>query len=293
MVSRGYSLPTVPATGLGYQSAGAGARFKPAIAQTQLVMDFGIRGKTALVTGGSAGIGEAVALALAREGVKLALGARNAQRLRAVEKRAKELGAADARGYQIDLEDPGSVAAMLAGARREFGEIEIAVLNGGGPRAGQFTGMTGADWDSAYRLLLRGMLDLTAELVPAMRARGWGRVVALTSTSVKQPIDTLVLSNTFRTALVAALRTLAVEVARDGVTINCIATGRIETGRLRELYDNDDSKLRQAASEVPIGRIAKPDEFAPMVAFLCSEPARYVTGQTISVDGGLTRGLFG
>jgi len=126
-----------------------------------------------------------------------------------------------------------------------------------------------------------------------MRARGWGRVVALTSTSVKQPIDTLVLSNAFRTALVAALRTLASEVARDGITVNCIATGRVDTSRLRELYRGDESKLRQAGAEVPIGRIATPQEFAPMVAFLCSEPARYVTGQTISVDGGLVRGLFG
>ncbi len=256
-------------------------------------MDFGIRAKTALVAGGSAGIGEAVALALAREGVKLALGARDRQRLAAVEARAKELGATGARSFALDLEDPASIAAMLAGVRREFGEVEIAVLNGGGPRQGRFSEMTFEDWDSAYRLLLRSMLGLTAELVAPMRARGWGRIVALTSTSVKQPIDALVLSNTFRTGLVAALRTLAVEVARDGVTVNCIATGRVETGRLRDLYGGDESKLRQAAAEVPIGRIAKPAEFAPMVAFLCSEPAGYVTGQTISVDGGLTRGLFG
>ena len=140
---------------------------------------------------------------------------------------------------------------------------------------------------------LRGMLMILERIVPPMRARGWGRVVALTSTSVKQPIDTLVLSNTFRTALVAALRTLATEVAGDGITINCIATGRIETDRLRELYGNDEQKLRDAGREVPIGRIATPQEFAPMAAFLCSEPARYVTGQTISVDGGLVRGLFG
>jgi 3-oxoacyl-[acyl-carrier protein] reductase len=256
-------------------------------------MDYGIRGKTALVTGGSSGIGEAVALALAREGVKLALGARDGARLRTVERHANELGAAQARSFELDLTDPASIATMLAGVRRELGEVEIAVLNGGGPPAGRFTEMAAPDWDAAYRLLLRSMLALVSEIVPAMRARGWGRIVALTSTSVKQPIDNLVLSNTFRTALVAALRTLAVEVARDGVTVNCIATGRIETGRLRELYDDDESKLRQAASEVPIGRIAKPDEFAPMVVFLCSEPSCYVTGQTISVDGGLTRGLFG
>jgi len=126
-----------------------------------------------------------------------------------------------------------------------------------------------------------------------MRANRWGRVVALTSSSVKQPIDNLVLSNAFRTGLVSALRTLAVEVARDGVTVNAIATGRVDTDRLRELYNFDELKMREAAREVPIGHIASPAEFAPTVAFLCSEPARYVTGQTISVDGGLVRGLFG
>jgi 3-oxoacyl-[acyl-carrier protein] reductase len=256
-------------------------------------VDFGIRGRTALVAGGSGGIGEAVALALAGEGVRLALGARNLERLEAVAREAKLRGAEDARGFRLDLEDRDSIEAMLAGVGSAFGDVDIAILNGGGPKAGRFTEMTPADWDTAYRLLMRSMLVLLERLVPPMRARRWGRIVALTSTSVKQPIDTLVLSNAFRTGLVSALRTLAVEIARDGVTVNCIATGRIETDRLRDLYDNDEKKLREAAREVPIGRIATPEEFAPMAAFLCSEPARYVTGQTISVDGGLVRGLFG
>jgi len=255
-------------------------------------MDLGIRGKTALVLGASSGIGEAVALALAAEGVKLALGARNRDQLQAAAQRAKTAGALDARGFEGDLQDPASIAAMLDGVRSAFGGVDIAVLNGGGPKAGRFSDVPLEDWDTAYRLLLRSMLILLDALVPAMRARKWGRVVALTSSAVKQPIDNLVLSNAFRTALVATLRTLAVEVARDGVTVNSIATGRIETERLRELYD-DDEKMRQAGNEVPIGRIATPQEFAPMVAFLCSEPALYVTGQTISVDGGLVRGLFG
>ncbi|MGA8575323.1 MAG: SDR family oxidoreductase [Candidatus Cybelea sp.] len=256
-------------------------------------MDLGIRGRTALVTGGSAGIGEAIALALAAEGVKLAIAARNLEKSAAVAVKGEALGATEARPFAVDLADPDSIAAMLERVRAAFGEVDIVVLNGGGPKPGRFSEMTASDWDVAYRLVMRSMLVLTESLVPAMRARRWGRMVALTSTSVKQPIDTLVLSNAFRTGLVAALRTLATEVARDGVTVNCIATGRIETGRLRALYGDDEQKLREAASEVPIGRIASPEEFAPMVAFLCSEPARYVTGQTISVDGGLVRGLFG
>lgn len=256
-------------------------------------MDLGLRGKTALVLGSSSGIGKAVALAIAREGATLALAARNAQQLEAVAREALALGAPAARGFFADVEDEHSLTQLVEGARAAFGAIDIAVLNGGGPKAGRFTDVTLQDWDSAYRLLLRGMLALIENLIGPMRERQWGRIVALTSSSVKQPIANLVLSNGFRTALVAALRTLATEVAADGVTVNCIATGRVETRRLRSLYGDDASALARAAEAIPIRRIASPDEFAPMVAFLCGEPARYVTGQTISVDGGLVRGLFG
>lgn len=256
-------------------------------------MDLRIAGKTALFTGASSGLGEAVALALASEGVKLALAARRIDRLETVAAKARELGAPEARGFELDLQAPDSVASAIAAVNGTCGHPDILVLNGGGPKAGRFGDLTLADWDGAYRLLLRGMLELLAAAVPPMRAKRWGRVVALTSTSVKQPIDNLLLSNAFRTALVATLRTLAVDVAPDGVTVNSIATGRIETARLRSLYGDDDAKLRAAGSEVPIGRIATPAEFAPLAVFLCGEPAGYVTGQTISVDGGLTRGLFG
>lgn len=256
-------------------------------------MDLRIRGRAALVLGASSGLGEAIALSLAGQGVRLGLAARRTGELEAVAAKAKELGALEARGFALDLRDPESVAAMHAAFRDTFGDAEIAVLNGGGPKPGRFTELSLADWDDAYALLLRGMLQLLEAIVPPMRARGWGRIVALTSTSVKQPIDALALSNVFRTALVSALRTLATEVARDGVTVNSIATGRVETARLRALYGNDEAQLRGASSEVPAGRIASPEEFAPMAVFLCGDPASYVTGQTISVDGGLTRGLFG
>lgn len=255
-------------------------------------MDLKIRGRTALVLGASSGLGEAVALGLAGEGVRLGLAARRSDQLEAVAAEARKRGAPDACGFAFDVTDSGSVAAMHGAFRAGFGDPDIVILNAGGPKAGRVSELTLDDWDAGYRLLLRGMLQLLSAVVPPMRAGRWGRIVALTSTAVKQPIETLALSNAFRTALVATLRTLATEAASDGVTVNAIATGRVETARLRALYGDDES-LREAGSEVPIGRVASPAEFAPMAVFLCGEPAGYVTGQTISVDGGLTRGLFG
>ncbi len=285
MGSLGYRRPSsVPATGQEYQSGRREAR--PA-------MDLGIRGRGALVLGASDGIGETIALALAGEGVNLALSARRGERLESVARRATELGSSRTHAITVDLEDDRSIQRMIDGVQRDFGAVDIVVLNGGGPGAGRFSDVAVDRWDTAYRLIVRSMVRVTKAVVPPMRQRRWGRIVALTSTSVKQPIETLVLSNAFRTALVGALRTLAGEVARDGITVNCIATGRVDTARLRALYQDDEQQLERAGAEVPIGRIASPQEYAPLIVFLCGEPARYITGQTISIDGGLVRGLFG
>jgi 3-oxoacyl-[acyl-carrier protein] reductase len=252
-------------------------------------MELGIRGRVALVGGASSGIGEAVALALAAEGATVALAARRVGRLGDVAREAQRRGATDARAFEADLEDADSIARLVAGVRAAFGPIGILVVNSGGPKPGTFVGLQLPDWDAGYRAVLRGALSLIELVLPDMKAANWGRIVALTSSSVKQPIPGLALSNTFRTALVAALKTLSVEVARDGITVNAIATGRVLTDRLRELYPDDDALHEAAATEIPMGRVAKPEEFAPLVAFLCGEPARYVTGQTIAIDGGLIR----
>ena len=255
-------------------------------------MDLGIRGRVALVLGASAGIGEAIALSLAAEGVSLAAAARRREKLESVAQRAKDAGATDARAFEVDLSDANSIAALLRDVNDAFGAIDILVLNGGGPKPGTFTKMSLEDWDAGYQTVLRCMLELTNAVLPAMTARGWGRIVALTSSSVKQPIPTLTLSNAFRTALVAALKTLSIEVAQHGITVNSIATGRVLTDRLRQLYPDETAMHAAARADVPIGRVAEPAEFAPLVTFLCSEPARYVTGQTIAIDGGLIKSLF-
>ncbi|HTZ54423.1 MAG TPA: SDR family oxidoreductase [Candidatus Acidoferrum sp.] len=255
-------------------------------------MDLGIRGRVALVTGASSGIGEAIALALAAEGVSLAVGARRHDRLQKVADRAKLAGATDARAFEVDLDNSSSVERMLAGVKDAFGNPDILVLNGGGPKPGTYSALSLEDWDAGYRGVLRSMLEMTSGVLPGMTANGWGRIVALTSSSVKQPIPNLTLSNAFRTALVSALKTLSIEVAKDGITVNSIATGRVDTDRLRHLYPDDAAMTAAAKADVPIGRVATPAEFAPMVAFLCSEPARYITGQTIAIDGGLIKALY-
>lgn len=255
-------------------------------------MNTDIAGRIALVTGASAGLGQAVALQLAAQGVTLALAARRVDRLERLAATAKERGAADARAFHVDQSDPATIEKLLSDVRSAFGKIDILIANGGGPKPGTFLEVDLADWDRAYGSTLRSMLQLVYGVAPQMREAKWGRIVALTSMSVKEPMPKLVLSNALRSALVSALKTLSVEVAPDGVTINSIATGRILTDRLLQLYGSEAEVHAAAERDVPMRRVGTPEEFAPLVTFLCSEASRYITGQTIAVDGGSSKALF-
>jgi len=253
-------------------------------------MDLGIRGRLALVTGASSGLGRACALALAAEGARLAIGARRMELLEAVAAEARAAGSAEAHAYALDLSDPASIDATLAAMRDRQGDAEIVIANSGPPKAGAAANLTLADWDAAYGPTMRSMLQIVYAVLPAMRERGWGRVVNLSSSAIKTPIPNLALSNAFRAGLLGALKTLSREVAADGVTINVIATGKIATDRARSFYGEPGAWEKQQR-DIPFGRFGTPEEFAPLVAFLCGEGARYISGATFAIDGGLAPNL--
>jgi len=247
-------------------------------------MDLGIAGKTALVTGASRGIGLAVARALAAEGVHLVVAARDETVLRA--------SAAGFGGIAIaaDVSRAEDVARLVEEATLVAGPPEILVINAGGPAPG-LAAETGDDaWARASELTLMSAVRLARAVIPAMRVRRWGRILCVTSMSVRAPIPNLVLSNAYRAAVTAFAKTLAREVAPDGITVNLVAPGPTDTDRVRQLWPDPDS-LAAAVAIVPAGRLVTPDEVAAAVVFLASVPAAMITGQTVLVDGGSVSAL--
>jgi 3-oxoacyl-[acyl-carrier protein] reductase len=251
-------------------------------------VDLGIDGRVALVMGASRGLGRAVAEALAREGTCVAIVSR---KLDQAEHAAAEIGDG-ARGFAADATEPETLAALVADVEDALGPIEILVTNTGGPPVGDPLGLTSEQWETAYRSLVLAPLELIGAVAPGMRERGWGRIVNITSVAVREPIEGLVLSNSHRAAAVGLFKTLARQLAPDGVLLNSVAPGRIATDRLAELSGSSVEELREAPQpDIPLGRLGTPEEFAAAVVFLCSQRASYVTGASLVVDGGLTRGV--
>ncbi|MBS1265423.1 MAG: 3-oxoacyl-[acyl-carrier-protein] reductase FabG [Acidimicrobiaceae bacterium] len=246
-------------------------------------MDLGIAGRTALVTGASGGLGLASAQALASAGVRVALVARSIDRLNA----AAATVDGDPVTITADLSQPGDIDDMLTTSREALGDIDILVANAGGPPPGNFASTDLGAYPAALQLNLLSTVAMCKALIPSMQERGWGRVVAITSISVRQPIDQLILSNTARAGLTAFLKTTATEVAPDGVTVNTVQPGLHATDRLTQLYDD----LDVVASQLPTGVLGDPGDFGRVVAFVCSESARSITGASIPVDGGTAKGL--
>jgi len=248
-------------------------------------MDLGIDGRVALVLGASRGLGRAIAEALAREGARVAVASRSGG---ALEELASGIGE-DAAALAVDTGDADAVAALPGQVEEALGPVEILVLNTGGPPGGGALDNDLGEWLAAYRSLVLAPVILARACVPGMRERGWGRIVNVSSTSIREPIANLTLSNANRMAAAGFLATLAREVAADGITVNTVATGRFGTERLRSLYGSEEEAAEQARADVPAGRLGRPHEYGDLVAFVCSERAAYLTGTVIPLDGGLTR----
>jgi 3-oxoacyl-[acyl-carrier protein] reductase len=248
-------------------------------------VDLGLEGRTAIVCGASQGMGLATAEALAAEGANVAMFAR---RRDVLEREAERLGALAVRG---DLTSPLHLERLVETTVAAFGGVDVLVLNGGGPPPGPAVGTTAEQVEEAVGLLLTPHVQLVDLCLPHLRASGRGRIVAIESSSVREPIPNLVLSNAVRPGVVGWLKTLAREVAADRVTVNVIAPGRIDTERVRDVY-GPDGPSESALEAIPARRLGRPGEIAAAVCFLASEPASYVTGAVLPVDGGLTRFLL-
>ena len=236
-------------------------------------MDLGLSGRVALVTGASKGIGAAIAAELAAEGAKVAASSRSTDR------------------FAWDTNDVDGAARLVEEVESELGPLDVLVCNTGGPPMGDPLSFTREQWEAAYRSLVLAPMALIERALPGMRERGWGRILNVVSTSVREPIAPLILSNTHRAAAVAGFKTLARQVASDGVTLNSVLPGRIATDRLRDNHGSIEGAAEAARTQVPAGRLGTPEEMAAAAAFLVSDRAGYITGETLAIDGGLLQSI--
>jgi 3-oxoacyl-[acyl-carrier protein] reductase len=263
-------------------------------------VDLGLRGKIALVTGASRGLGRAIAEELAAEGASLVMCARGQEALTEASEAVRAASGVDVLGVPADVSRSQDVSRLVLSAIARFGRIDILVTNAGGPPSGPFESLGPDKWEKAVQVTLLSAVNLCREVLPGMRQRKWGRIINVTSITVKQPVEGLMLSNSLRAGVTGFARTLANEVAADGITVNNILPGYTRTQRVeslakaaaeREGISIDDS-LKKWVAEIPMRRLGEPREFAALATFLASDRASYITGTSIQVDGGWIRSLL-
>ncbi len=262
-------------------------------------MDFGIRGKVAMVAAGSRGLGYACARALAQEGCAVSICGRGAEALEAA-RHALEAFSVPVLALQADVTREEDLRRWFQATEASLGPVDILVTNTGGPKAAGFDGLSDADWEAGVQGTLLNAVRLCRLALPGMRARRWGRIVHITSLVAKQPLPLLTISSTLRAGLSGLTRTLALETAPSGITVNALLPGHILTdrqhhlGRIKAQAEGIslEEALAATAATIPMGRIGSPEEIGAAIAFLCSRPAAYITGQSLLVDGGLVQGTF-
>ena len=263
-------------------------------------MDLGLQNKVALVAASSHGLGRAVAEELAAEGASLIICGRNKTDIEKAATEIKEGTGVEILAVQADVSRPDDVVRLVSSGTTQFGRIDILVTNAGGPPTGTFETLSLEEWESATRLTFFSAIELTRQVLPGMKERRWGRILNITSITVKQPVESLMLSNSMRAGLTGFARTLANEVATYGVTVNNILPGYTMTERVEELATQMAAKQGISAAEfkakweqeIPMRRLGEPREFAALAAFLVSERASYITGASFQVDGGWIKSLF-
>ncbi len=262
-------------------------------------MNLGLTHRTAIVAASSQGLGRATAFALAAEGANLALCARSPEPLAEVAAQVRQKFGVEVHTETLDVRDTPAVERLVSAAAKRFGRVDICVTNAGGPPAKQFLEATGQDWDDAFALNLRSAATFARAVIPYMQRQKWGRIITISSITVRQPQPQLVLSNTIRAGIMGLIRSLANEFGKDGILVNNVAPGYTATERLKELSAHRASTLGQSEQQVekawidqiPVGRLGEPEELADTIAWLASERASFITGQTILVDGGMYKGL--
>ena len=254
-------------------------------------MELGLKNKIAFIAASSQGLGKAVAIELAKEGAKLIINGRGKENLESTKLEIEKMSGGEVWAFAGDLSNDNEREQIIKNSLQVYDHIDILVTNSGGPPTGKFEDFKREDWDKTYQSLLVSVVGLINGFLPGMKQQRWGRIIAITSQAVKQPVNNLVLSNSIRASVAGLMKTLSNELGIHNITVNNIMPGYTETDRLKKLVEKNSS-FANAKNEIPLGRFGTPEEFAAAVTFLASERASYITGVSLAVDGGWIKSML-